>query len=141
MKIDLVTLCDAAVEIGGRLHVLGTIDYFWAASVPYTHPQCSLALRLRWEGNERSKKHKLKITVIDADGSPIASEFTRKVAPPFPTCSDDVPGIRHVIVTFEALSFESFGPYGVRVEMDGEELAALPFSIVAAGDLRRQPAA
>ena len=140
MKIDLVTLCDAAVEIGGRMHILGSIDYFWAAAVPYTHPQCSLALRLRWEGNERPKKHKLRITVLDADGNAIATEFSRKITPPCP-CSDDVPGIRHVIVTFEALSFESFGPYGIRVEVDGEELASLPFSIVAAGDLRRQTAA
>jgi len=140
MKIDLVALCDAAVEVNGRLNVLGTIDYFWATSVPYLYPKCCLALRLRWEGHERARKHKLRITIVDADGLAIASEFSRKIAPIHPD-NDDLPAVRHVIVQFEDLSFESFGPYAARVEVDGEELACLPFSIVAAGNLRREPAA
>jgi Family of unknown function (DUF6941) len=139
MKIDLATLCDAAVEVNGRLNVLGTIDYFWAASVPYIYPKCCLALRLRWDGYERAKKHKVRVTVVDADGLAIASEFSRKILAPA-TASDDVPAIRHILVQFEDLSFENFGPYAVRVEVDGEELACIPFSIVAAGNLRRETA-
>jgi hypothetical protein len=129
MRIDLVTLCDAAVEVNGRLHVLGTIDYFWSTSLPYLHAQCALALRLRWEGHERSRRHKIRVQVIDADGSPIAGEFQRKFTAP-QTADDDIPAIRHVIVELQALQFSNFGPYAIRVEVDGEELASLPFSVV-----------
>lgn len=140
MKIDLVTLCDAAVEVNGRLHVLGSIDYFWAAEVPYTHKQCALALRIRWEGFERALKHRLRIQVVDADGTSIASDFSRKFVPPA-LQHDDIPTVRHVIVELDAIRFETFGPYAVRVEVDGEELAALPFSVVPLAGRRQQRAA
>jgi hypothetical protein len=137
MRIDLVTLCDAAVEVNGRLHVLGSIDYFWAAEVPYIHKQCALAIRLRWEGFERGPKHRLHIQVLDADGGPVATEFSRKfVAPSVP--HDDVPCVRHVILDLDSLQFDSFGPYAVRVQVDGEDLATLPFSVVPLATTRRQ---
>lgn len=131
MRIDLVTLCDAAVDVNGRLHVLGTIDYFWAAALPYVHPRCCLAVRLRWDGYERLKKHKIRVQIVDADGYSIASEFIRKFSAPAPA-ADDIPLVRHMIVELECLRFENYGPYGVRIEVDGEELTSLPFSIVPA---------
>jgi len=137
MRIDLVSLCDAAVEVSGRLHVLGTIDYFWAASVPYVHNKCTLALRLRWDGHERLKKHKIRIQVLDADGYLIATEFTRKFLAPA-VSNDDVPSVRHLILEMDRLRFESYGPYAVRAEVDGEELATLPFSIVPFANLPQQ---
>src|SRR5689334_21213644 len=82
MKVDLISLCDAAVEVNGRLHVLGTIDYFWAAALPYLHPKCALAIRLRWDGPESRKKHRIRIQLVDSDGYSIASEFDRKMAAP-----------------------------------------------------------
>lgn len=140
MRIDLVTLCDAAVEVNGRLHVLGTIDYFWAASLPYVHSRCALAVRFRWEGHEPVRKHRLIIQVVDSDGHSIATELTRKFAPP-PSPNDDVPQVRHLIVNLESLPFANFGPYAVRVEIDGEELASLPFSVVPVSQLPQQRAA
>ena len=137
MKIDLVTLCDAAVEVNGRLHVLGSIDYFWSATLPYTHRQCTLAVRFRWDGHERLRKHKLRVQVLDADGGTIATDFERKIAPPHPL-NDDVPVLRHMILELDSLRFEHYGPYAVRIDVDGEELACLPFSIVPASQLQRQ---
>jgi hypothetical protein len=129
MKIDLVTLCDAAVEVNGRLHVLGSIDYFWASQLPYLHPQCALAARFRWEGHERTRKHRVRVQIVDSDGNSIATEFTGKFLPPEPG-HDDIPAVRHLIMQLESLKFEEYGPYAVRIVVDGEELASLPFSIV-----------
>jgi hypothetical protein len=140
MRIDLVTLCDAAVEVNGRLHVLGSIDYFWAAALPYLHPRCTFVVRLRWDGYERVKKHKARIQIIDADGSSIGTEFTCKITPP-KIDHIDVPTVRHVIVDLEGLRFPNFGPYAVRMEIDGEELASLPFSVVPLARLRQERAA
>jgi hypothetical protein len=137
MRIDLVTLCDAAVEVNGKLNILGTIDYFWTASLPYVHTKCALAVRLRWEGHEPVRKHRLAIQVVDSDGHSIATEFTRRFAPPSAP-DDDVPQVRHLIVDLESLPFAAYGPYAVRVEIDGEELASLPFSVVPMNRLPRQ---
>ena len=129
MRIDVVSLCDAAVEVNGRLNVLGTIDYFWAGSTPYIHPKCTLAARLRWDGHERTRKLKLRVQVVDSDGYPISTEFVRKFPAPAPN-HDDIPVVRHLIIDLENLRFANYGPYAVRVEVDGEESANLPFSIV-----------
>jgi hypothetical protein len=129
MRIDLVTLCDAAVEVNGRLNVLGSIDYFWTDSLPYTHPKCALAARFRWDGHEAHRKHKVRVQIVDADGCAVSSEFSSKFPTPTPP-NDDVPAVRHMIVDLEAVRFESYGPYAIRIEVDGEELASLPFSIV-----------
>jgi hypothetical protein len=137
MRIDLVALCDAAVEVNGRLHVLGSIDYFWASALPYVHPKCVLAARLRWDGHERAKKHRLRVQIMNADGALIATELERKLLPPV-VDNEDIPAVRHMIVDLEDLRFESYGPYAVRVEVDREELAYLPFSIVALGARRPQ---
>jgi hypothetical protein len=131
MKIDLLALCDAAVEANRRLHVLGTIDYFWASSLPYVHPQCALAVRLRFDVEDFQRKRRLNIQVIDADGNSIATEFEKKLCPSFPK-DDDVPPVRHLILDLESLRFESYGPYAIRIELDGQEIASLPFSVVPA---------
>jgi hypothetical protein len=137
MRIDLVTLCDAAVDVNGRLHVLGTIDYFWAATLPYLHPKCALAVRLRWSDHEPARKHRLRVHVLDSDGHLIAGEFDRKFAPP-PPRADDIPLVRHLILDLHNLRFQTYGPYAARVEVDGEELASLPFSVVPMRQLQRQ---
>ena len=137
MKIDLVTLCDAAVEANGRLHVLGTIDYFWAATVPYVHPKCTLAARVRWEGHEGIQKHRLRVQLVDADRCQVGPQFTRKFTSPA-SAHVDVPLVRHIIIDVELLRLDTFGPYGVRVEVDGEELAFLPFSVIPGVPVRRQ---
>ena len=137
MRIDLVTLCDAALEVNGRLHVLGSIDYFWAAALPYVHPKCALAIRLRWEGYEQLKKHRIRIQIVDADGASIASEFNRKCSAP-ELQNEDVPVVRHIILDLESVRFENYGPYAIRVEADGKELVSLPFSIVPLRRLREQ---
>src|SRR5512143_1545921 len=115
MRIDLVTLCDAAVEVNGRLHIIGSIDYFWAVTVPYVHPRFALAARFRWSGHERTRKHHIRVQVVDADGHSIATEFNRKFLPPV-SVHDDVPVVRHLIVDLEKLKFEKFGPYAARIE-------------------------
>jgi hypothetical protein len=135
MRIDLIALCDAAVEVNGRLHVLGTIDYFWANSLPYLHPQCALAVRLRMEVEDFQRKRRLSVQIIDADGGSIATEFEKKLSPSLPK-DDDIPTVRHLILDLESLSFESYGPYAVRLELDGQEIASLPFSVVPAPQTR-----
>ncbi len=50
MKIEIFTLCDAATtDAAGKLNILGSFDRLNAVQAPITHPQCALAIKLRFE--------------------------------------------------------------------------------------------
>jgi hypothetical protein len=77
------------------------------------------------------------VRIIDGDGHSIASEFSRKLSPPLMAC-EDVPPVRHLVLELESLPFQTYGPYAVRVDVDGEELASLPFSVVQLAPARQE---
>ena len=50
MKVEILTLCDAATtDAAGKLNILGSFDGLNAKQAPVMHPQCALALKLRFE--------------------------------------------------------------------------------------------
>jgi hypothetical protein len=136
MRIDLITLCEAAVETAGKLHIIGTIDYFWAAQVPYVHPKCSIVMRIRFEPFENGQ-HDLRIALIDADGKPLAqaSNMEFEVSTP----DHDIPIIRHFILDIHSIRFDQYGQYALHVLLDGTEHLMLPFALVAARQMPRKP--
>ena len=70
MKVEIFTLCDAAtVDAVGKLNILGSFDRLNATAAPVVHPQCSLAIKLRFQRIEEGKKQ-LRVTFIDQDGIP-----------------------------------------------------------------------
>ena len=52
MNIEVFSLCDAATIEGGKLNMLGAFDTIMAEKVPVVHPQCTIALRLRFNASE-----------------------------------------------------------------------------------------
>ena len=71
MKVEILTLCDAAtVDAAGKLNILGAFDRLNAASEPITHPQCALAVKVRFERIEEGNK-KIRVTFVNADGAPV----------------------------------------------------------------------
>ena len=68
MKVEIFTLCDAAtVDAAGKLNVLGSFDRLNAATAPVVHPQCALAIKIRFQRIEEGQK-RLRVTFIDQDG-------------------------------------------------------------------------
>src|SRR5947209_13120442 len=71
MKVEIFTLCDAAtVDATGKLNILGSFDRLMAREAPVTHPQCALAIKLRFERIEEGQK-RLRVTFVDSDGKPV----------------------------------------------------------------------
>ena len=70
MDLEVFTLCDAAADYQGRLSILGIFDTIFAASLPALHPQCSVALRIRFSKVEEGK-HNLVLHIVDNDGNMI----------------------------------------------------------------------
>lgn len=68
MQLEILTLCDAAADYQNKLSLLGAFDTVTAPSFPATHPQCAIALRLRFTRIEEGT-HSLRIHVVDQDGA------------------------------------------------------------------------
>jgi hypothetical protein len=52
MNIEVYSLCDAATNDTGKLNLLGSFDTIRAKDMPVVHPQCSVALRVRFNSIE-----------------------------------------------------------------------------------------
>ena len=71
MKVEILTLCDAAtVDGAGKLNILGSFDRLNAPAEPIVHPQCALAVKLRFEHIEEGPK-KIRVTFVNADGAAV----------------------------------------------------------------------
>ena len=70
MKIEIFTLCDAATtDAGGKLNILGSFDRLYAVQAPITHPQCALAIKLRFERvEEGAKSIRIQLGTVASDG-------------------------------------------------------------------------
>src|SRR5438132_11369108 len=71
MKVEIFTLCDAAtVDAAGKLNILGSFDRLSAKEVPVMHPQCALAIKLRFERVEECQK-RIRIAFVNPDGASV----------------------------------------------------------------------
>src|ERR1700682_5304454 len=71
MKVEIFTLCDAAtIDAGGKLNILGSFDRLNAKEAPVMHPQCALAIKLRFERVEEGHK-RIRIAFVDSDGTSV----------------------------------------------------------------------
>src|SRR5438552_18027531 len=71
MRVEIFTLCDAATtDAAGKLNILGSFDRLNAREAPVTHPQCALALKLRFERLEEGQK-RVRIAFVDSDGASV----------------------------------------------------------------------
>ena len=71
MKVEIFTLCDAATtDAAGKLNILGAFDRLNAREAPVTHPQCALAIKLRFKRSEEGEK-RVQIAFVDSDGASV----------------------------------------------------------------------
>jgi hypothetical protein len=129
MNVEILALCDAAVESNGRLSLIGTIDLFWAERIPYVHPKCTLAMRLRFDASEAGK-YFLKVQVVDPDGRPLTGRTNLPLE--VKSAGEELPLLHNIILDIRAVKFAQYGPHAVHVTLDGTEWEAmLPFGVVS----------
>jgi hypothetical protein len=124
MEIEVFALCDAAADYQGRLSILGVFDSIFAATIPAEHPQCSVALRIRFSKTEEGK-HSLTLHVVDNDGNmiipPLNSVFGIQLT------GNDWQGAINLVLNLQGLSFNSYGEYAVILAIDNRPLDSRPF--------------
>ncbi|HEX4562317.1 MAG TPA: hypothetical protein VH113_10840 [Gemmatimonadales bacterium] len=126
MQVEILTLCDAAADYQGRLSLLGAFDTIMSASFPATHPQCNIALRVRFHRIEEGS-HSIRIHVVDDDGALIMPNLEGQVGVTFVDNSETASV--NFILGIQGLPLAKPGTYAVNLAVDGKQEASVPLYI------------
>jgi hypothetical protein len=130
MDVEVFTLCDAAADYQGRLSILGVFDTIFAANLPATHPQCAVALRMRFKKVETGN-HQLTLHIVDYDGNMVIPALNGQFQ--IQLAAQETQGAINLILNLQGLIFKSYGKYAVNLAIDGREIGSLPFSVKKPG--------
>lgn len=136
MHLEIFTLCDAATVAGGKLNILGAFDTIHARSLPGVHPQCALALRIRFSRLEEGD-HNVNIHLVNEDGKPVMPNLNGTMKVQF--SAHDNTAVTNFIINIHQLKFEKFGEYSFDLALDGDHRASLPLFVKSA-DKQNEPA-
>ena len=126
MNIEILALCDAATDQQGKLNLLGAFDCIFARQVPVVHPQCSVALRIRFRRIE-SGAHRIKISFVDEDGKPVVPSLDANVN--VQINEPDESAVTNVVLNLQQLKFEKLGHYSLDVAIDGRHEGSTPLFV------------
>ncbi len=126
MKIEIFALCDAATGDFGKLGMLGAFDTIWTSKIPVVHPQCAIALRVRFERSERGE-HKVVVHFIDSDGKSVIPAAQGVIAINFD--DEQSSGVANLILNIQGSRLEKFGEYSIDLAIDGQQKASVPLFV------------
>jgi len=126
MNIEVFSLCDAATGDQGKLNMLGAFDTIWAAKFPVIHPQCTIALRIRFVSIEAGE-HKVAVNFVDADGKHIIPPAKGAIRVGF--VENQRTASTNLILNIQRLNIEKEGEYSIDLAIDGSIKASLPLLV------------
>ena len=121
-------LCDAATDQQGKLNILGTFDAIHAVKFPAEHPQCAVAIRLRFTAVEAGE-HKFKLLLVDVDGKPLIPPAEGTLNVPIPAGMESA--TVNLVMNYQRLRFNKPGRYSFDLAIDGREERSLPLFVKA----------
>ena len=126
MRIEIFALCDAATGDFGKLSMLGAFDTIWTPKTPTVHPQCTIALRIRFERIERGE-HRVAVNFIDIDGRNVVPQVQGTIKIDFP--DDQSSGSANLILNIQGLKLDRYGEYSIDLAIDGQQRVSLPLFV------------
>lgn len=127
MKLEILSLCKAAVVEHHALSILSAMDRLHAAKVPCVLPRCSVAVRLRFDRIEAGQ-HELKLQVVDADGRGVMNPLQAKLGVAFG--EKDRTAAISLVIDINGLSLPSFGEYSIDLAVDAHHVGSIPFQLL-----------
>ena len=126
MKLEIISLCDAATDGAGKLNILGAFDTVVAPATPFKYQHMALALRIRFTRGEAGD-HKVKIHFMDADGRKVIPDLDGKIAIALAPDADSAVG--NLIINLNNVEFRTSGEHSINVLIDGVLAHALPLFV------------
>ncbi|MCB9771095.1 MAG: hypothetical protein H6754_00885 [Candidatus Omnitrophica bacterium] len=127
MNIEVFSLCDAATNDTGKLNILGAFDTIWMVQAPAIYPQCAIALRLRFNRDERGE-HNIVVNFVDVDGRHIMPSMNSLIKMDFP--GEQRTGSANLILNIQGLKIEKWGEYSIDLQIDGRNVSSLPLFVM-----------
>ncbi len=130
MRVEIFTLCDAATtDAAGKLNILGSFDRLNAREAPVTHPQCALAIKLRFERLEEGQK-RIRIAFVDSDGASVMPTLDATTQVQFRP--DDSSATASLVLVIQQLKLPRFGEYSIDLAVDDRHEASIPLLVFRA---------
>ena len=127
MRVEIFTLCDAAtVDAAGKLNVLGSFDRLSAVQAPIIHPQCALAIKLRFERVEEGKK-RIRLAFVDQDGASVMPNIDATAEVRFP--GNDSSATVSLALNIQQLRLPRFDEYSIDLAIDDRHEASVPLFV------------
>ncbi len=127
MRVEIFTLCDAATtDAAGKLNILGSFDRLNAREAPVTHPQCALAIKLRFERLEEGQK-RIRIAFVDSDGASVMPTLDASTQVQFQP--SDSSATTSLVLVIQQLRLPKFGEYSIDLAVDDRHEASIPLLV------------
>lgn len=126
MTVEILAICDAATtNPEGKLNILGAFDTIRSARFPVAHPQCAIALRMRFSRAETGK-HEVRISITDDDGKAIMPELQGVMN--VRMRDEEVSAVTNFVINLQQVRFGKPGNYAINLAMDHVHLTSLPLA-------------
>ncbi|MEI6807210.1 MAG: hypothetical protein WCN95_00670 [bacterium] len=126
MDIEVFVICDAATDSAGKLNVLGAFDSILGRNLPVLHPQCTVALRMRFSRPEEGE-HKIKVGLVDADGHPVVPDLDTGLHVRFHGPESSLAA--NMIMNLQRVQFKTAGEHSINLSVDGRFERAIPLTV------------
>lgn len=128
MQLEIFTLCDAANNHFGMLNMIGSFDTIRSNITPAIHPQCSIALKLRFDPIEEGEQN-VAINFVDIDGKHVMPPLKQKLIVKFAQGQKTHPEI--LILNIQGLRLKNFGEYSIDLAVNGNHICSLPLYVIS----------
>ena len=133
MQVTASLLADAAAVESGKLYVHGGAwDRIALAKLPATHPTMALVFVLRIEYSEALQDIPLRIELLDEDDVLVVPLVDGSISIGHaPRTTHGAPAFVPQAITFPGITFERTGRFRFAIRSGEEELASVPFEVMA----------
>jgi hypothetical protein len=127
MNLEILTLCDAATTShGGKLNILGSFDTLHVTKFPAAHPQCAIAMRIRFTRMEEGT-HNVALSFVDADGKRVMPDVQGEIA--VKIGGDEPSTVTNLVINIHQLKLPEPGYYSLDLAIDSRHESSLPLMV------------
>ena len=121
MNVEIFAICDAATDASTKLNLLGVFDTIFVSSFPAVHPQCAIAVRLRFHSGD-GDTHSLDITLRNPEGEDLIPPISGRIE----ATGAVAEGAINAVFNLQGLSLPDHSDLSLQLNVDSIPAASLP---------------
>lgn len=124
MKLEFITLCDAAYIYEGKLSLLGSFDIINVPKLPHTLPSFSFAAKVRFNKGEEGN-YKIRLLIKNPNEEILGKETTGKIDIQNIVKSASIP----FVLNAQNVTFNNYGSHIVKFFLNDEIIGIYTFEV------------